>query len=59
MTLTNKKMELPVKKIISGDFNVSKSTIANPGSLKFYERFFQVEEWEASNEHLGRLPANL
>jgi acetoacetyl-CoA synthetase len=59
MTLTNKKMELPVKKIISGDFNVSKSTIANPGSLKFYEQFSQVEELEASNNHLGRIQANL
>ncbi|KIW95435.1 acetoacetate-CoA ligase [Cladophialophora bantiana CBS 173.52] len=56
MTLTNKKMELPVKRIISGNFDVSTSAIANPGSLKFFEQFSRIEELEArSNGSRGIL----
>ncbi|KIW24299.1 acetoacetate-CoA ligase [Cladophialophora immunda] len=59
MTLTNKKMELPVKRIVSGDFNVSTAAIANPGSLKFFEQFFRVEELEARGNGLDGVSARL
>jgi acetoacetyl-CoA synthetase len=43
VTVNGKKVELPVKKIVSGQKITPSSTIANPGSLKWYERFATVE----------------
>jgi acetoacetyl-CoA synthetase len=39
-----KKVELPVKQIVSGRIIKPSGTLANPESLKFYEQFAKVEE---------------
>jgi acetoacetyl-CoA synthetase len=39
-----KKVELPVKQIVSGKKIKPSGTLANPESLKFYEQFADVEE---------------
>jgi acetoacetyl-CoA synthetase len=39
-----KKVELPVKQIVSGKTIKASGTLANPESLKFYEQFAKVEE---------------
>lgn len=39
-----KKVELPVKQIVSGKIIKPSGTLANPSSLKFYEQFARVEE---------------
>lgn len=39
-----KKVELPVKQIVSGMKIKASGTLANPGSLKYYEQFANVEE---------------
>lgn len=38
-----KKVELPVKQIVSGKKIKPSGTLANPESLKFYEQFADVE----------------
>ncbi|KAF1943953.1 acetoacetate-CoA ligase [Clathrospora elynae] len=43
-TVNLKKVELPVKQIVSGRTIKASGTLANPGSLKYYEQFAQVEE---------------
>jgi acetoacetyl-CoA synthetase len=37
-------VELPVKQIVSGKKIKPSGTLANPESLKYYERFANVEE---------------
>lgn len=39
-----KKVELPVKQIVSGQTIKPSGTLANPQSLDFYYRFAKVEE---------------
>lgn len=39
-----KKVELPIKQIVSGKIIKPSGTLANPESLKFYEKFAKVEE---------------
>jgi acetoacetyl-CoA synthetase len=39
-----KKVELPIKQIVSGKIIKPSGTLANPESLKFYEKFARVEE---------------
>jgi len=39
-----KKVELPVKQIVSGRIIKPSGTLANPESLKFYEQFAKVED---------------
>lgn len=39
-----KKVELPVKQIVSGRIIKASGTLANPESLKYYEQFAKVEE---------------
>jgi acetoacetyl-CoA synthetase len=39
-----KKVELPVKQIVSGKRIKPSGTLANPESLKYYEQFANVEE---------------
>jgi acetoacetyl-CoA synthetase len=39
-----KKVELPVKQIVSGKKIKPSGTLANPDSLKYYEQFANVEE---------------
>ncbi|KAH3912797.1 hypothetical protein HBH56_119460 [Parastagonospora nodorum] len=43
-TVNLKKVELPVKQIVSGRIIKASGTLANPESLKFYEQFAKVEE---------------
>ena len=43
MTVNGKKTELPVKKIVSGQKTIASSTIMNPGSLKWYEQFVELD----------------
>ncbi|OAL43156.1 acetoacetate-CoA ligase [Pyrenochaeta sp. DS3sAY3a] len=43
-TVNLKKVELPVKQIVSGKIIKPSGTLANPNSLKFYEQFARVEE---------------
>ncbi|KAH8732011.1 hypothetical protein GQ44DRAFT_767054 [Phaeosphaeriaceae sp. PMI808] len=49
-TVNLKKVELPVKQIVSGRVIKASGTLANPESLKFYERFARVEEVIARGE---------
>lgn len=39
-----KKVELPVKQIVSGKVIKPSGTLANPESLKYYEQFARVED---------------
>jgi acetoacetyl-CoA synthetase len=43
-TVNLKKVELPIKQIVSGKIIKPSGTLANPESLKFYEKFARVEE---------------
>ncbi|KAK2739670.1 hypothetical protein FQN57_006504 [Myotisia sp. PD_48] len=43
VTINGKKVEIAVKKIISGKKVVVSSTVANPDSLKYYEQFAALE----------------
>jgi acetoacetyl-CoA synthetase len=43
-TVNLKKVELPVKQIVSGKKIKASGTLANPESLKYYEQFANVEE---------------
>jgi acetoacetyl-CoA synthetase len=39
-----KKVELPVKQIVSGRIIKPSGTLANPESLKFYYQFAKIED---------------
>ncbi|KAF1833982.1 acetyl-CoA synthetase-like protein [Decorospora gaudefroyi] len=56
-TVNLKKVELPVKQIVSGKKIKPSGTLANPESLKFYEQFAEVEEMveRLSREKDGRV----
>lgn len=43
-TVNLKKVELPVKQLVSGKKIKASGTLANPESLKFYEQFAEVEK---------------
>ena len=43
-TINLKKVELPVKKIVSGVKVKPSSTLANPESLEYYYQFADVEK---------------
>lgn len=43
-TVNGKKVELPVKQIISGKIIKPSGTLLNPQSLDYYYRFAKVEE---------------
>ena len=43
-TVNGKKVELPVKQIVSGKTVKPSGTLANPESLQFYYQFAKVEE---------------
>ena len=42
--MNGKKVELPVKQIVSGKTIKPSGTLANPQSLQFYYQFAKVEE---------------
>lgn len=43
-TVNLKKVELPVKRILCGETVTPSGTLLNPGSLKFYYHFVQIED---------------
>ena len=43
-TVNLKKVELPVKQIVSGKIVKPSGTLLNPGSLDYYYKFAKVEE---------------
>lgn len=43
VTINGKKVEIAVKRIISGDKIKVSSTVANPKSLDFYEQYSRLE----------------
>lgn len=47
-TVNLKKVELPVKQIVSGKRIQPSGTLLNPGSLEFYYRFAEVEKLRES-----------
>lgn len=52
-TVNLKKVELPVKHIVSGKKIKASGTLANPDSLKYYEQFARVEEVLAQTKDAG------
>jgi acetoacetyl-CoA synthetase len=46
VTINGKKVELPVKQIVSGHVVKPSSTLANPESLNFYYKFAKLEDLE-------------
>ncbi|KAJ6080762.1 hypothetical protein N7499_005636 [Penicillium canescens] len=51
-TVNFKKVELPVKQIISGVHIQPSSTLANPDCLKYYVQFFDIEKMAARESRL-------
>ena len=49
-TVNLKKVELPVKQIVSGKIIKPSGTLANPESLKYYEQFARDEVLQAVNK---------
>jgi acetoacetyl-CoA synthetase len=47
-----KKVELPVKQIISGIHIQPSSSLANPECLKYYAQFFDIEKMAARESKL-------
>jgi acetoacetyl-CoA synthetase len=46
-TVNLKKVELPVKQIVSGKRIQPSGTLLNPGSLNYYYRFVEMEKRES------------
>lgn len=55
-TVNLKKVELPVKQIVSGQVIKPSGTLLNPESLKYYYQFAEVEKLV---EKQGRVVAKL
>ncbi|KAJ9634875.1 hypothetical protein H2204_006109 [Knufia peltigerae] len=55
-TINGKKIELAVKQIVSGRTIVPSGAVANPESLKIYEKFVNIEEVTKAG---GAVPAKL
>ncbi len=51
-TVNLKKVELPVKHIVSGKTIKPSGTLANPGSLDYYYQFAKIEELVGVKEKL-------
>lgn len=51
-TINLKKVELPVKQIVSGQTIKASGTLANPQSLEYYYQFAKVEELVGPKEKL-------
>jgi acetoacetyl-CoA synthetase len=55
-----KKVELPVKQIVSGKIIKPSGTLANPESLKYYEQFARDEVLQAVDKGTtGQLKSKL
>jgi len=59
VTINGKKVELPVKQIISGKKIAVSSTLANPESLKYFEQFVNVEDLEQRAQKDVALPLDV
>jgi acetoacetyl-CoA synthetase len=46
VTINGKKVELPVKQIVSGHIVKPSTTLANPESLNYYYKFAKLEDLE-------------
>ena len=51
-TINLKKVELPVKQIVSGKIITPSDTLANKECLKYYYQFAKVEELESPKSKL-------
>lgn len=60
-TVNGKKVELPVKHIVSGKIVKPSGTLANPQSLQFYYQFAKVEDevQQMKKEKDGKLKSKL
>jgi acetoacetyl-CoA synthetase len=54
-----KKVELPVKQIVSGKTITPSGTLANPQSLKYYEQFARDDVLQAAAAAAGELRSKL
>jgi acetoacetyl-CoA synthetase len=54
-TINGKKVELPVKQIVSGHTVKPSSTLANPESLNYYYQFAKIEELEKAEQVKSQL----
>ncbi|KAF1994134.1 acetyl-CoA synthetase-like protein [Amniculicola lignicola CBS 123094] len=52
-TVNGKKVELPVKQIVSGKIIKPSGTLANPESLQYYYQFAKVEDLLRSEKEVG------
>jgi acetoacetyl-CoA synthetase len=52
MTINLKKVEVPVKQIVSGHTVTPSSSLLNPRSLEFFYKFARVEELRSGLERL-------
>jgi acetoacetyl-CoA synthetase len=52
-TVNGKKVELPVKQIVSGKIIKPSGTLANPKSLQFYYQFAKLEDLLRRGEDSG------
>jgi acetoacetyl-CoA synthetase len=43
-TVNGKKVELPIKRIVSGEIVTPSGTLANPGCLEYYYQFVDSEK---------------
>ena len=46
MTINAKKVELPIKRIVSGQKVIPSGTLANPACLDYYYQFVDAEKME-------------
>ncbi|KAI9672574.1 MAG: hypothetical protein M1831_000009 [Alyxoria varia] len=54
-TVNYKKVELPIKRIVSGQTVKPSGTLLNPGSLEYYYQFAEVENLLGDKEQRSRL----
>jgi len=54
-----KKVELPVKQIVSGKIIKPSGTLANPESLKYYEQFATDEVLQRADKDATQLKSKL
>lgn len=50
MTINGKKVEMPVKRIISGEKILPSGTLANPESLEYFYQFVNVRNGKTSSK---------
>ena len=58
-TVNLKKVELPVKRLVSGEVVKPSGTLANPESLEYYKQFARVEELVKERNPAGKRDSKL